>query len=104
MRFELNSNRPTQEGYIFGTGGSLAIAQNHSRIAVGTSEGLHILDSKFRVLNVHLIRSQLRQLQFLRSGELLVATDDGVLRLDKACCALPCESLALLVADRCLGM
>jgi sugar lactone lactonase YvrE len=85
MRFGPDSKRVLQETELKGEAASLALAADGSRMAVVLhNETVHVLDAAFQKLSVIELPAAGFAACFLRSGELLVATDAGLVRIDKA--------------------
>jgi hypothetical protein len=84
MRFGQRSDRPIAEAAVAGEPASFAMRPDGARVAVGMQDKtLHVLDvADFRPLQVHKLDAKPQGLRFLQSGELLMATETGVLRID----------------------
>lgn len=85
LQFGCDGNKVLREKQWLGNSpASLALSRDGSRIAVGMGDkSLHLLDDAFNVLRIHKVENKLGQARFLNSGELLVVTEKGVIRLDK---------------------
>jgi hypothetical protein len=85
MRFRPDSNEAIQQTEFRGDTRSLALAPDGSRLAM-ILHGLtvHIYDAAFTKQAVVWLDSPAHGVQLLRSGDLLVAADRGILRIDSA--------------------
>lgn len=83
MRFGPDKNEPLQEERLQGEPGFFALSPDGSRIAVAMHDKtLHLLDGDLRPLNCRQMDVKPYHLRFLKSGDLLVATDSALHCLD----------------------
>jgi WD40 repeat protein len=83
---------------------SMALAPDGNRIAVATGDGkIRLFDANLQPLQIVESPSQPRNMIFLRDGDLLIPTDNAVLRMDPADGTLsellPIKSFALALDD-----
>ena len=84
MRFGWDRNTAIEQVQLKGEPMWMAVAGDGSRVAVVMHDmRLHILDGKLSELNVMQLPVPARGAMFLRSGDLLLATGGGILRMDR---------------------
>ena len=103
MRFAPDIREPIQQGTLSGDPDCFALRADGSRLAVAMHDGtLHILDHDFRLLQSGRLDVKPRGMMFERSGHLLVAAGEQLLRVAPATFTVE-ESIPLasfrLVAD-----
>lgn len=85
MRFGRDKNVVVEQSQVQGEPAGFAVSKDDSRIAVTMHDkSLHILDSKFSVVQALKLPAKPGGLKFLESGDLLVATEAGIIRADRA--------------------
>ncbi|GIH03615.1 hypothetical protein Rhe02_16820 [Rhizocola hellebori] len=83
MRFDAADGRLIDQGELPGEPASMAVMADGSEIAVSMFEGLlYQLDADLQAMDPIRLAQRAGGLRYLRGGELLIATDDGVLQLD----------------------
>ncbi|HEX8915791.1 MAG TPA: DUF4303 domain-containing protein [Humisphaera sp.] len=85
VRLGRDSNVPTAEHALLGEPAGLAVAADGSRVAVSLHDKtLHLFDGDFRPVRSWAFPKKAYRPLVLRSGDVLVPTEDAVLRLDPA--------------------
>jgi hypothetical protein len=85
-RFAHDKNKPLQERrWEDGEPQSLALAHDNSQVAVIVDKTVHILDENLSDIRSVELDTRPRIVHFLSSGELLIASGTGVLKMDTAC-------------------
>jgi hypothetical protein len=83
MRFGRGSNSPVAQQDIPFMAGAIAVSHDGARIAVaGDKRTIHLLDASLSPIRDRVIDVQPFGVRFLRSGELLIASETKLLRLD----------------------
>ncbi len=98
MRFGRDKNTVIDQAQIQGEPCRFAVSKDDSRMAVSMHDrSLHIVDGKFSVLKILKLPVKARDLKFLDSGDLLAATETGILRITS-----DFKSTATPFKDKCL--
>ena len=83
MQFGKNSKALLKQHLLKAEPAAMALSRDASRVGVGMhDETLHFLDRELQPVKRLVLDSTARSLHFLRSGELLVATDSAIIRVN----------------------
>jgi hypothetical protein len=89
MRFGTKAGKLQRQCSLAGDPASFAVSADGSRLAVAMRDkSLHVLDREFRLLHSGQVKFTPNGTLFLRSQQLLVATDKRLLRIDPMTCAV----------------
>lgn len=83
MHFGQENPEPLKTQRFEGEGGFFAVSHDSSRVVVATHDKtLQLFDGDLQSLSKHKMEEKPKHLHFLKSGELLIATANAVLRID----------------------